>query len=148
MLVSQSGCAFGGTGEGGGGPRREEASVLGFPAYFGIMGSRDPTNVKFQVQTVWKGAAYPTRYVATARSGASCGYPFKVGTEYVVCSLGWHVSLCSRTRPLSEATRYVADLGPGALPSFWYRAALSLLVLLLTVGYSWLGRRQRHSARR
>lgn len=104
--------------------------------------------MKFKVQTVWKGATYPTRYVTTARSCASCGYPFKVGTEYVVYSLGWHVSRCSRTRPLSEATRYVADLGPGTPPSFWYRAALSLLVLLLIVGYSWLGRRQRHSAKR
>ena len=128
----------------------EAVSVREFPAIFGITGSTVPTTITFKVQTVWKGAVYPTRYVTTARSGASCGYPFVAGTEYIVYTqlgLGWNVSLCSRTRPFSEATQDLADLGPGTPPSSWNRATLSLLLLLL-LGGTWLGRRQRHSDKR
>ena len=128
----------------------EAVSVREFPAIFGFTGSTDPTTITFKVQTVWKGAAYPTRYVTTARSGSSCGYPFVAGTEYVVYTLlglGWHVGLCSRTRPLSQASRDLADLGPGTPPSLWNRATLSFLVLLL-MGGIWLGQRQRHSNKR
>ena len=128
--------------------RGEVVSVREFPILFGTWGSRDPTTIKFKVQTAWKGVAYPTRYVTTARSGSSCGYPFVAGTEYVVYSrLGWQVSLCSRTRPLAEAAQDMVDLGPGTPPSSWNRATLSLLVLLLAV-VTWFGRRQRYATKR
>ncbi len=128
--------------------RGEVVSVREFPILFGIWGSRDPTTIKFKVQTAWKGAAYPTRYVTTARSGASCGYPFVAGTEYVVYSQrGWQVSLCSRTRPLTEAAQDMVDLGPGTPSSSWNRATLSLLVLLLVV-VTWFGWRQRYATKR
>lgn len=64
----------------------EAASVREFPRIFGIWGSTDPTTVRFKVKNAWKGAESHTRFVTTARSGASCGYTFVEGTEYVVYS--------------------------------------------------------------
>lgn len=113
----------------------EAVSVREFPRIFGTWGSSDPTTVRFKVKTVWKGADFQTRYITTARSGASCGYTFAEGTEYVVYSHnGFNVSLCSRTRPLSEATRDLADLGQGTIPAVGTIAPISYLFAFLA-GY-------------
>ncbi len=76
--------------------------------------STDPTTVKFEVDTVWKGPAHETISLETARLGASCGYTFKEGNEYIVYSRdGETVNLCSRTKSLSLAAEDLAALGQG-----------------------------------
>ena len=44
--------------------------------------------VSFQVSEVWKGPQPVTLEVSTSRDGASCGYPFKEGQEYLVYAYG------------------------------------------------------------
>lgn len=76
--------------------------------------STDPTTVKFEVETVWKGPAYETMHFTTARSGASCGFTFVEGEDYIVYSHGGStVSLCSRTALLKSAQADLGELGEG-----------------------------------
>ena len=52
-----------------------------------------------------------------ARSGASCGFTFVEGEEYVVYSKdGATVSLCSRTRFIANAQEDIDELGEGEKP--------------------------------
>lgn len=82
-----------------------------------LLSSTDPTTVEFDIQTVWKGTVSQPMFLTTRRWSESCGYPFVEGVTYVVYSRdGSTVSLCSRTRPLSEATDDLAELGPGQIP--------------------------------
>ena len=84
----------------------------------GLLSSTDPTTVEFDVQTVWKGAVSQPMVLTTRRWSESCGYPFVEGVTYVVYSRdGSTVSLCSRTRPFSEATEDLIELGPGQVPT-------------------------------
>ena len=70
--------------------------------------------VGFDVSRVWKGYDYQTMYLTTARSGATCGFTFVEGEEYLVYSSNAAtVSLCSRTRPMSEAKEDLAALDEG-----------------------------------
>ena len=79
--------------------------------------STDPTTVEFQVDTVWKGPSYGIMSLTTARSGASCGFTFVEGEEYVVYSRdGATVSLCSRTRSIANAQEDIDELGEGQRP--------------------------------
>ena len=76
--------------------------------------SLDPTTVRFEVDSVWKGPVDETISLETARSGASCGYTFTEGLEYLVYSRdGETVNLCSRTKPLFDAAEDMAALGEG-----------------------------------
>lgn len=96
----------------------EVVSIREFDWGDGSWGTADPTTVEFDVKTVWKGSNYQTLFLTTARSGASCGFTFIEGIEYVVYSRdGATVSLCSRTRALSEAADDLAELGPGQAPA-------------------------------
>jgi len=87
---------------------------------FGPVSSADPIEVTFQVDKVWKGSVSQTTTITTARSGASCGYTFEKGSEYIVYAHGQEnnlsVSLCSRTQPLDTADDDLAQLGVGAAP--------------------------------
>jgi len=80
-----------------------------------ITSSADPIAVTFQVYTVWKGSHSDTFTITTARSSASCGYPFETGKEYLVYAHGeaddLQVSLCSRTKPLTLASSDLVALG-------------------------------------
>ena len=79
--------------------------------------STDPTTVDFEVHTAWKGPSYETMSLTTARSGASCGFTFVEGEEYIVYSRdGATVSLCSRTRPAAYAQEDFDELGEGQKP--------------------------------
>ena len=79
--------------------------------------STDPTTVEFEVNTVWKGTSYETMYLTTARSGASCGFTFVEGEEYIVYSRdGSSVSLCSRSALLENAEADLDELGHGRTP--------------------------------
>jgi LPXTG-motif cell wall-anchored protein len=75
--------------------------------------SAAPVRVELDVSRVWKGPAYETLTVETARSGASCGYDFDEGRRYLVYadksslpesgnSESLQVGLCDATRPIPE----------------------------------------------
>ena len=140
-------------------------SVREFDRGNDIMSSLDPTTVEFEVATIWKGPSYETMFLTTARFGASCGFTFIEGEEYVVYSRdGSTVSLCSRTRPLSEAPHDLAELGKGQVPTLgttaptpdlseyqtgggwglWPHTTVVLVVGLM-VGIAWLGLRKQRS---
>jgi hypothetical protein len=116
-----------------------------------IVSSADPVEVTFEVYAVWKGPAYSTITITTARSGASCGYVFEEGEQYLVYADGsadnLTVSMCSRTQPLEWAEEDLAALGEGTtalaenpeLPEgfqYWPIIILSIVAagVLLSVG--------------
>jgi hypothetical protein len=75
------------------------------------------TAVTFQVSEVWKGEVEETIEVTTPESEGSCGYTFEEGREYLVyASRGMEVSLCSETKPLSDARADPEVLGEGKKP--------------------------------
>jgi hypothetical protein len=83
-----------------------------------IMGE-DTATVSLRVSEVWKGPRQQTVVVdAAADSGSGCGYPFEEGREYLVYATGEDpsVSLCSETKPLSEAGADLGALGNGEAP--------------------------------
>ncbi|MFC1610805.1 hypothetical protein ACFL6C_07595 [Myxococcota bacterium] len=112
----------------------------------GEMSSADPDYVTLDVSTVWKGEVGKTTEVTTATSDASCGYTFDLNEEYIVYAKAGsddlHVSLCSRTRPVSEASEDLAELGSGTMAALEIRRIASarlaqvgvLPILLLVVG--------------
>lgn len=78
------------------------------------------STVEFLVSKTWKGVSAEKITVVTADSGASCGYSFEEGEEYLVYGLGKDtisVSLCSRTAPVAEAYSDLSALGPGYTPT-------------------------------
>ena len=83
----------------------------------GTWSTVDPVTVEFEISRVWKGHDYQTTYLTTARSGASCGFTFDEGEEYLVYSHNAAtVSLCSRTRSMAEAEEDLQALGEGSSP--------------------------------
>jgi hypothetical protein len=86
----------------------------------GIMGGGGPkATATLRVSEVWKGPRQQTVTVSTeADSGMGCGYPFEDGREYLVYTTGKDpsVSLCSETKPLSEASADLEALGNGEAP--------------------------------
>lgn len=124
--------------------------------------NRDSTTIEFGVSTVWKGPSYETTFLTTDRLDASCGFTFVEGDKYVVYSRdGSTVSLCSRTRSLSEAQHDLAELGKGQVPipgtiaptpassTSWQTWAIIgptvVFVIGLMIGAAWLGLRKRRS---
>lgn len=92
-------------------------SVPAFEDDDGFAVGTDTVRIEFDVQTVWKGTVSQPMVLTTRRWSESCGYPFVEGVTYVVYSRdGSTVSLCSRTRPFSEATEDLIELGPGQVP--------------------------------
>ena len=85
-----------------------------------IMGGGGPkATATLRVSEVWKGPRRQTMTVTTeADSGVGCGYPFEDGREYLVYATGKtpSVSLCSETKPLSEADADLEALGDGSVP--------------------------------
>jgi hypothetical protein len=75
------------------------------------------SGVTLRASEVWKGPQRETLEVHTPRHGASCGYPFKEGQEYLVYAYGkeapFKVDLCSETKLLSEASADLEALGNG-----------------------------------
>ncbi len=96
-------------------PREPEAS-----AWLGRYGEQ--RYVQMQVLRVWKGVVSERVELFTSLGGGDCGYPFKRGVEYVVYakrapSGRLVTSICSRTRPVSQAAEDLAALGPGIAPT-------------------------------
>jgi hypothetical protein len=82
----------------------------------GAVATFGPTEtVSFRVSKVWKGPEQETLEVGTQVFGASCGYPFKEGQEYLVYAYegkrGLTVDLCTETKELSKAGADLALLG-------------------------------------
>lgn len=74
--------------------------------------------VQFKVANSWKGVNGAQAVVQTgAEGGADCGYDFEVGHEYLVYAYTLPgdktliTGLCSRTRPIEDATPDLAALG-------------------------------------
>lgn len=86
-----------------------------------VTSSFDPIQVTFQVTEVWKGPEQAVLNVSTPRGGASCGYPFESGKEYLVYAQGsetnLEVWLCSRTTPLTIAAGDLSILGVSTVPA-------------------------------
>lgn len=85
-----------------------------------IIGSADRVNVSFVVSKVYKADVPADVVVRTVRDGASCGYPFAVGSRYVVFATAddgvWRTGLCSGTQllpPAVEPTGFADGYSPG-----------------------------------
>jgi len=69
--------------------------------------SLSPVDYTFRVEDVWKGDIGDTVVVRTARSSASCGYPFEIDDVYLVYATrdpsGWRTDLCTRTTGMEWA---------------------------------------------
>jgi hypothetical protein len=83
-----------------------------------IKSSEDPETVTFRVIESWKGpGGGGTLEVKTPVSGASCGYHFEEGQDYLVYAYGkgepFETSICSGTTHLSKADEDLALLGNG-----------------------------------
>ncbi|MBI4349637.1 MAG: hypothetical protein HY553_22570 [Elusimicrobia bacterium] len=90
------------------------------PRRDGMMSSMDPFRIEFAVSRSWKGPRRKALAARTVRDGASCGYRFEPGKEYLVFAYTdggelW-VGLCSRTKPLADAKEDLAALGRGKPP--------------------------------
>ena len=73
------------------------------------------------VVRTWKGLDREERVdVLTNKDSAACGYEFAKETSYLVYAQRndgvLHVSLCSRTRPMSQASEDLKVLGAGSTP--------------------------------
>jgi hypothetical protein len=69
--------------------------------------------VEIGVLKNWKGAEDKTKAVFSAENSAMCGYPFETDKEYLVFATGkekLYVSLCSRTKPIGDATEDLVQL--------------------------------------
>ena len=95
--------------------------------------------VDFEVRQVWKGEEIgASTTVLTRPTGVECGFSFELGKEYLVYAswnneamrLGYaKVSVCSRTRLLSEAAGDLSELG---VPTSIAQATWGLLKLTAT----------------
>ena len=69
--------------------------------------------VEIAVLKSWKGPEDKTIAVFSAENSAMCGYPFETNKEYLVFATGkekLNVSLCSRTKPIGDASEDLAQL--------------------------------------
>ena len=88
----------------------------GRPRPGGTWSSMDPMEYTIAVLEAWKGELADTVAVRTARLSASCGYPFEVGTRYLIYARTradtgcLRTNLCTRTKPLKYADEDVAEL--------------------------------------
>ncbi len=89
------------------------------PAVGGVISSADPVRVTFGVTEVWKGPVEASIQIVTARDGASCGYEFVPGAEYLVYARTvngeLYAGLCSRILEASSPQDRAA-LGQGEVP--------------------------------
>ena len=79
--------------------------------------------VTFAVETVLQGRATVRQVVFTGVGGGDCGYPFEVGSHYVVVAFpgrsgkGLHTMICGLTRAATAPQPgQLAHLGPGYPP--------------------------------
>ncbi len=108
--------------------------------------SLELVNVTLAVSHAWKGASGSTVALTTSSSGASCGFSFQRGVEYLVYAKNLsgqlNTGLCSGTKLLSEAQGDIfwLDLTAGLLRDFLIGLAASAAIVILAS--IWLLRRQ------
>jgi hypothetical protein len=96
--------------------------------------------VTFAVSSSWKGVTTTVVQVTTGYATGDCGYPFQVGTDYMIYAHGHpsdlSVNMCSRTAGLSGATEDLSYLNTlptlpltMALPTF--RLPVGTIVLIV-----------------
>ena len=78
--------------------------------------------VTLEVRRVWKGDIGDRIDIYTANECCICGYNFELGKEYLIYAYRLPsgrlvTSICSRTRPMTEAWEDLAELGAGVQPS-------------------------------
>jgi len=86
--------------------------------------------INVQVTTVWKGSVTSETLIQTSGDSAACGFPFEVGSEYLIYANATATTsanerpvaplstyLCSRTQLASRATDDFGALGPGQAPT-------------------------------
>lgn len=83
--------------------------------------------VTFEVASIWKGDIGKRVKVTTALHGATCGYGFKKGGEYLVYCYAskakdgepvvLRTNICTRTRPMANAAADIKDIGEGKKPA-------------------------------
>ncbi|WP_235857401.1 hypothetical protein [Paenibacillus albiflavus] len=82
-----------------------------------IRNSNDPVEVTFDVSKVWKGPAYKHMVITTAESEISCGYEFRLNTEYLIYASSdgdkFTTGLCAGNNKLLNASSDLALLGVG-----------------------------------
>jgi len=93
----------------------------------------DPVNVTFAVSRVWKGASTTMVALTTSNSGASCGFSFQRGVEYLVYAKNYNdqlsTGLCSGTKLLSQAQNDVYWLDHPTAPT----APLNYFLIVLAI---------------
>lgn len=101
-----------------------------------VVSSADPVTVTFDVSEAWKGVQAETLEITTPMSGASCGYEFKAGEEYLVYAPeDMEIWLCGETKLLSDAKVDLETLGAAdALPDTSGAVGPRYLVLYSVVG--------------
>ena len=133
-----------------------EVTNIEDPPPSSVVSSVDPVTVTFDVSEAWKGAGSGTREITTPMSGASCGYEFQSGEEYLVYAPeNMEVLLCGETKPLSNAKADLEVLGtantlpdtsgittPNAVAGI---AGLVLVLATLTFVFVFSGRLSRRS---
>jgi len=76
--------------------------------------------VTFAVSHVWKGNVGSSIVIGTSRDGASCGYTFDIGQEYLIYAFEYEgqlvTGICERTRLLADAQTDLAVLGAAQVP--------------------------------
>lgn len=121
-----------------------------------VYSSADPTLVHFQVSDSWKGVTTTTVTIRTAVGGASCGYSFDLGKQYVVYAYQYsrelETNICTRTSEAALATtdlNYLNTLPKLALtptassPAILYVVIASLVAIAIAVLITfWLVRRK------
>ena len=114
--------------------------------------------ITFAVMEIWKGELYQTIVINTSPSGASCGLEgVSVGAEWLVYAYGEQQflssHLCTRTRPLANASEDLAILGTGDVPtiaganessSFGWVVGSCTAVLFVIIASFLLLKRRRH----
>jgi hypothetical protein len=80
-----------------------------------LFGNKMPENsVEIEIEEAYLGVSGKTVTVRTAMDGPACGFHFVEGERYLVfaskSTLGFHVSLCSRTRLVKNADEDIAYL--------------------------------------
>jgi hypothetical protein len=77
--------------------------------------SKKPENfyvtVKFKVEKSWKSLSEEEVIIKTGIGGGDCGYPFEIGTKYLVYAFSYQNSLgtniCRRTSPSDADAKYL-----------------------------------------
>ncbi len=109
----------------------------------------------FEVERLYKGALSSEVAVLTGHGLGDCGYPFKVGEEYLIYAYrdkGLETNICTRTTNISTADADLAELGvPKTIfvhaTKFSWSAAIAIFLLAfltgIVFGRKWLPRRER-----